>query len=125
MNTKSIGDYGEKVAAEYLEDNGYIILKRNFRIRGGEIDIIAKDEDGRVIFAEVKTRSRIDYGTAAEYVTASKRERLIRTALAFTGRADIDMRFDIIEVYYTSEVDNSMKITKINHIENAFCDADR
>lgn len=120
MNTKNIGDYGESAAAAYLEYKGYSIVKRNFRIRGGEIDIIAKDEEDRLVFVEVKTRSRTDYGTAAEYVIASKRERLIKTALAFTGRTDIDMRFDIIEVYYTSSAGGNIKITKMNHIENAF-----
>ncbi len=120
MNTKNIGNYGEGAAAAYLEYKGYSIVKRNFRIRGGEIDIIAKDEDGRLIFVEVKTRSRTDYGAAAEYVNTSKRERLIKTALAFTGRADIDMRFDIIEVYYSATLAGNAKITRINHIKNAF-----
>ncbi|MDY3032162.1 MAG: YraN family protein [Clostridia bacterium] len=119
MNTKQIGDYGENAAAAYLEYKGYEIVKRNYRIRNGEIDIIARDTNGTLVFAEVKTRSRTDYGLAAEYVDAKKRERLIRTALIFTGRDDIDMRFDVVEVYYSVE-NGGIKLTRINHIKNAF-----
>lgn len=121
MIPKCIGDFGENAAAAYLRSKDYTIVKRNFRIRGGEIDIIARDEEERLIFVEVKTRSRTDFGTAAEYVTAAKKERLYKTAMAFAGRADIDMRFDIIEVYY-SVIDGRAKLTRINHIKNAFGD---
>lgn len=119
MKTKSIGDAGETAAAGYLESKGFTIIKRNFRLKGGEIDIIARDDEGRLVFAEVKTRSRSDYGMPSEYVNAAKRERLVRTALAFTGRSDIDMRFDIIEVGCAVS-GNTIEITGINHIENAF-----
>ncbi len=119
MTKKQIGDYGEAKAVEYLKLNGYEIIKRNYRIRNGEIDIIARSEKGTVVFAEVKTRKGTEYGTAAEFVDFYKQERIKRTALSFTGRDDIDMRFDVIEVYYEL-LNNSIIITQINHIENAF-----
>lgn len=119
MKAKSIGNYGESIAAELLESKDYIILKRNFCIQGGEIDIIAQDKDGRYIFVEVKTRKGTEYGMAYEYVNTKKQEHIIKTAITYTGRTDVDMRFDIIEVYYES-VNNKIIVTNINHIENAF-----
>lgn len=119
LNTRQIGNCGEYAAAELLKNKGCKILKRNFCIRGGELDIIAQDNDGRYIFAEVKTRKNTDYGMACEYVTPQKQERIIKTAVAFTGRTDVDMRFDVIEVYYKS-INGKMVITNVNHIENAF-----
>lgn len=119
MTTKQIGDYGENVAAAYLEYKNYEILNRNYRIRGGEIDIIARDKNECVVFVEVKTRTRTDYGLAMEYVNTKKQERIKSTAIKYTGRSDISMRFDIIEVYYEI-ISNKINVTKINHIKNAF-----
>jgi len=45
MNNKQTGNYGETLASEFLKKLGYKILERNFRIRGGEIDIVAKDKE--------------------------------------------------------------------------------
>jgi len=57
---KDVGDWGERIASDYLISNGYQILERNFYTRYGEIDIVAsKDED--IIFVEVKTRKDSDY----------------------------------------------------------------
>ena len=116
MTVKEIGDYGERVAAAYLKYKGYDVLQQNYRIRGGEIDIVAEDSEERYIFAEVKTRS---HGIAAESVDRRKQERLVRTAIAYLGREDVDMRFDVIEVYYRLS-EERMIITRINHIQNAF-----
>ena len=51
-----IGKIGEQIAAEYLADNGYQLLDRNFNVRYGEIDLIAFETD-IVVFVEVKTRT--------------------------------------------------------------------
>ena len=51
MTVKEIGDYGERVAAAYLKYKGYDVLQQNYRIRGGEIDIVAKDTEERYVFA--------------------------------------------------------------------------
>ena len=52
MSTKVVGDNGEDVACEFLKKQGYKILSRNYRIRGGEIDIIAQDKE-YLVFVEV------------------------------------------------------------------------
>lgn len=116
--TKEIGDWGENAACEYLEERGYEIVKRNFRLKCGEIDIIAM-QDGCTVFAEVKTRGGKMLGSPSEYVDFRKQEKIRKTALCFVKSLDTDMRFDVIEVFYR-ETDGKRELVNINHIENAF-----
>lgn len=118
MTAKEIGDFGEDKAAEFLENCGMTVLKRNYHARVGEIDIIAKDND-TIVFAEVKTRLSKDYGTPAEFVDFRKQEKIIKTAVYYLGTDDIDMRFDVIEVMYEIK-EQVPKVTEINHIKSAF-----
>jgi len=118
MTTKEIGEFGENEACRFLEKKGIEILKRNYSCRVGEIDIIARDGE-TYVFCEVKTRNRSDYGNPAEFVDYKKQERIIKTALYYTMRDDLDMRFDVVEVYYRMAGDCAA-VTGINHIENAF-----
>ncbi len=118
MNTKHIGDYGENAAQEYLENKGYEILKRNFRLKCGEIDIIAED-NGCIVFVEVKTRKSNLFGEPGEYVDRRKQERVKKAAGCFTDIVNNDVRFDVVEVLYI-EKSGKMTVTGINHIENAF-----
>ena len=118
MTTKQIGDFGEEAAARFLESKKIKILKRNYRERGGEIDIIAKDGD-TIVFIEVKTRSSRAYGEPSEFVDYKKQEKIIRTAIRYIGTDDIDMRFDVVEVMY-KKTGESLAVTEINHIEGAF-----
>ena len=114
MNTVQTGTYGENLACEYLSENGYTILKRNYRAANGEIDIIAKI-GGKLCFVEVKTRKNTDYGYQAEAVTYQKQQKIIHTARAFIAQfSDYEeISFDVCEVYTESK--------KINYISNAFC----
>ncbi len=116
MNTKAIGDLGEKAACVYLKKNKYKILDCNYRRTYGEIDIIAKCGE-TVSFIEVKTRKNDTFGLPCEYVTWSKQQKLIRTAYTYIGEKELNANysFDIIEVYH----DNG-KIKDIRHIKNAF-----
>lgn len=118
MTTKEIGAFGEKTACEYLEKNGINILKQNFYARGGEIDIIAKDGE-TIVFVEVKTRLSRAFGSPGEFVDFKKQEKIIKTALYYLGRDDIDMRFDVIEVLYENKKDIPCVI-EVNHIKSAF-----
>ncbi len=119
MNTKKIGDYGEDCAAKYLSKNGYKIVKRNYKTKFCEIDIIAYDGDC-LCFVEVKTRNREDYGLACEAVDYKKRQKIIKGALFYTSVNGIDapVRFDVAEVYISNSHLFSTK--KINIIKNAF-----
>lgn len=84
-NTKITGNYGETLACEYLKKLGYIILERNFRIRGGEIDIIARDRE-TLVFIEVKTRYSSEYGHPFEKITPWKIHYLIRACKFYVAK---------------------------------------
>lgn len=113
MNKRRTGSEYEQKAADYLEAKGMQILARNFRIRSGEIDLIARD--GRcLVFVEVKYRKNSGKGTALEAVNARKQQIIAQVAGYFLYRyhfpEDTPCRFDVIGI--TED--------KITHIENAF-----
>src|SRR5947199_583389 len=95
------GVRGEKLACRYLKRSGYKILLPNFRGRsGGEIDIVCRDKD-TLVFVEVKTRTREDFGRPVEAVDREKQKRISRGALAWLrmlDNPDIFFRFDVVEV---------------------------
>ncbi len=112
---KDEGDEGERLAAEFLSKKGYKIIERNFRIRGGEIDIIAI-HDNTLVFIEVKTRSSNKFGTPLESITPWKLKALIRTAQFYKIKhknLPEGMRVDAVTVEY----DYSGK-PLIEHVEN-------
>lgn len=114
-NRREIGIFGETLAYNYLLENGYDILERNFRVKVGEIDIIAQKND-IIIFVEVKARSNNNYGFPYESVDFRKQKKIIRTAQNYINLKKLNnyqYRFDIIEVFL--KLNN-----KINHIQNAF-----
>ena len=98
--THSLGDAGERAAAEYLEAKGYRVLHRNYRFGRGEIDIIAR-QGATIVFVEVKTRSNASYGAPEDAVTPAKVAQLRRIAAAWLAQraiAEIDCRFDVVAV---------------------------
>src|ERR1700683_3957511 len=76
---QQIGREAEARAAQFLTAAGLVILVRNYRCRMGELDIVARDA-GVLVIAEVRVRSRGDFGGAAASVTAAKRLRIARAA---------------------------------------------
>lgn len=116
LNNLKIGNIGEKAACSFLKKSGYKIIKKNYRKKFGEIDIIA-EKDGDVSFVEVKTRSSNDYGTPCQAVNKAKQERIIKTAKAYIIENSLDKNytFDVIEIFHSNG-----KITDITHIEGAF-----
>ena len=94
--TTARGREAEARAARYLESCGQRIVDRNFRVRGGEIDLICRD-GAVLVFVEVRQRSRSDFGGAGASITASKRRRLILAARHYlAGKPDCDCRFDCV-----------------------------
>lgn len=93
---QSRGAAGEQLAADFLRRQGLRLIESNFRVRGGEIDLICRD--GKVtVFVEVRLRSRADYGGAAASITAAKRARLILAARHWLQRhGETPCRFDCI-----------------------------
>ncbi|OHC63501.1 MAG: YraN family protein [Rhodocyclales bacterium GWA2_65_20] len=90
------GAAGEAAAAAYLMDRGLTVIARNFRVRGGEIDLVCRD-GSNVVFVEVRLRSRSDYGGAAASITVAKQARLILAARHWLARhGERPCRFDCI-----------------------------
>ena len=112
------GVRGEKLACRYLRRNGYKILFRNFRGHtGGEIDIVCRDND-TLVFVEVKTRTREDFGRPLEAVNRQKQKLISRGGLAWLRMLDdpdILFRFDIVEVIMADDASPRIEI-----IKNAF-----
>jgi len=119
MSTKQDGDWGEALAAEYLEARGCRIVEKEWRCRFGEIDLIAEQE-GTLLFVEVKLRTNLRYGMPRESVTAKKQEKLRSAALLYLSMHGLDApaRFDVAEVY--TDARHSARSTRIEYIENAF-----
>lgn len=112
QNNRRTGHAYEEKAAVYLERLGFDILERNFRIRTGEIDIIAR-EGNTICFIEVKSRSTLRYGRPCESVTPKKQKSIIRTSeywLMIHRCYQCYRRYDVIELYSG----------QINLIRNAF-----
>lgn len=79
MLKQLLGKFAENRAEKLLRESGLVILARNYRCRQGEIDLVAKDGD-TLVFVEVRSRGRQDYGSAAESITIAKQRRIIAAA---------------------------------------------
>ncbi len=77
--TQQSGEAAERQAASFLEGQGLTVIARNYRCRGGEIDLIAQDGDS-LVFVEVRARRNTNYGGAAASITHRKQQRLIYAA---------------------------------------------
>lgn len=114
MNNKRTGNYGESLACEFLKKQGYKILERNYRIRGGEIDIVAKDGDW-LVFVEVKTRFTHEYGPPAESITPWKIKALLKSALFYIQKISWGSRLyriDVVAVDYTASKEPKLELFK-------------
>lgn len=79
----AVGAFGERLARQYLEEDGYQILATNWRCSLGELDLVALDRAGTLASVEVKTRTSDAYGTPATAVTHAKLARLRRLTAAY------------------------------------------
>jgi len=115
-----LGRLGEDMVAEYLRRQGYIIVKRNWKDKYGEIDVIAESKE-HIIFVEVKTRTQGALVSGAEAVDYRKAERIKKTALMFLSRIQVKLmpRFDVAEVTVFGKPDGSLGY-KLNYIKSAF-----
>ena len=110
-----LGKTGEDEAVDFLRSCGYKILKRNYKNKLGEIDIIATDKD-TVCFVEVKSRTNDRFGLPEEAVNRFKQDQISKVALCYLKENklfDQSARFDIVSIDRSR--DPSVKI-----IKNAF-----
>jgi putative endonuclease len=114
-----LGSLGEEIAANYLTARGYRILERNFRCKGGEVDIIARDPaDKSLVFVEVKARRGLTYGVPQLAVTPFKQRQVSKAALTWLSKNrqhDSNARFDVIAILLHTDAAHG-----IEHIQNAF-----
>jgi putative endonuclease len=118
---RRLGARGENLAAEHLIRRGFEIVERNYRTRGGELDLVAFD--GRIlVFCEVKTRRGLADGrTPFESLHPRKRRQVRDMARAWlANRPDrpraSTLRFDAIAVW----LDTAGRLVRLDHLEGAF-----
>ena len=110
---KQRGDDAETLAADYLKAQGMTLLQRNYHCRFGEIDLVMK-QGGTIVFVEVRMRSHTTFGGAAASITASKQQKLIRTAEHFLQQhGNAACRFDAILM-------NTLNSSQIEWVRDAF-----
>lgn len=113
---RKFGNWGEDAAAEYLQDKGYAIVERNFTCTYGEIDIIARNEEG-LVFVEVKSRRSLKFGRPSMAVTKIKQAKIRKSAFCYLRERKTyyrHIRFDVIEVV------SLYGTTQVNHLEGCF-----
>lgn len=100
-NKRALGTLKEERAAAFLATRGYQIIKRNFYTRTGEIDIVAQEE-GYLVFIEVKYRANLRNGSPAEAVNGRKIASIVRASSYFMKKysipEDMPCRFDVVSI---------------------------
>lgn len=118
---KLVGNKGESIAEDYLKRKGYKIIRKNYRCRFGEVDIIARDND-TIVFIEVRTKQNDNFGSPQDSITPAKIEKISKTSLSFIQEKKLtgfSYRFDFIAITFPQGKPN------IEHIENAFVPSNR
>ena len=111
-----LGEQGESSACDALEKLGYTIIERRYRTRFGEIDVIANDQ-GTVVFVEVKTKTDCTFSDPVESVTKQKQRRVVSMAeqyVAYHRLDDTPCRFDVVAI------DSSVTPSQITIYKDAF-----
>jgi putative endonuclease len=115
-NTVKTGERGQNEAEKYLCAKGLILLEKNYRLRGAEIDLIMRDGE-YIVFTEVKYRKSLSYGWPAESINNRKQNKIkfaARHYIACKQLSNQDFRFDAVELLETADG------LFIKHTENAF-----
>ena len=104
--TKAIGEAGEDLALAHLRRAGLELVERNYRVargphaRGGEVDLILRERDGTLVFAEVRSRRNVAHGGAAASVGTAKQRRIVLAARHYLLRwaSPPPCRFDVVAI---------------------------
>lgn len=119
LDRRALGAIGEDSAAEFLEKKGWRIIERNWRKPWGEIDLVCRDEEDRLVLVEVKAQKVLPGFIPEQHIDERKRYRLQRLAQAylFTNpkiRGE-NFRIDVVAV----ELSPQGEILQIRHHEGA------
>ncbi|MEM6378773.1 MAG: YraN family protein [Bacteroidota bacterium] len=111
-----LGQWGEKIARQYLEAQAYELLESNWRYSRAEVDIIAR-QGTQLIFVEVKLRKNNDFGKPETFVDRRKQSLLAEAASAYceANNHDGEIRFDVISI-----TGNPTTSYQLRHLEDAF-----
>lgn len=124
MTHQQIGARGEALAADFLEEQGWRVMERNYRFERAEIDLVCFEpaadtaHGGEIVFVEVKTRNSTSFGEPEEHIDDRKKRQLFKVAEAWLHERRMEgspVRFDVISILRPGRSDE-----KINHIEGAF-----
>jgi len=121
LKKKELGAKGEEIAVRYLKSRGYRIIERNYRIRLGEIDIIA-EQGNNLVFIEVKTRSGTHFGSPFDSITIQKQMQLSKVALEYINKQGCNnrpARFDVVGIEFQVG-GNTFQEAVIKLLQNAF-----
>ncbi len=118
----AIGASGERVAALLLEQAGCRIIARNWRCRGGELDLVALDGE-TLVCVEVRVRTQAGHGTAAESVVGAKTKRVLHAVAAFIDahpeHGDRLVRIDVVAI----TLDRAGHVVETLHMRDAIAEA--
>jgi putative endonuclease len=119
VTTREQGEATEKLAAQYLKEQGLKLLDKNFHSRFGELDLVMLDNEN-LVFVEVRYRRSNNFGSGAETITASKQSKLMKTASVYLQQHakmnKYPARFDVVSISGSVETGK----LEFNWIENAF-----
>jgi putative endonuclease len=113
MDRQELGRLGETMACDFLKKQGYKIVNHNYRVRGGEIDIVAEDGD-MIVFVEVKTRISRFFGYPEEAINKRKQHKLAMTAECYLAAHKLyekDYRIDAVGI----EVGQDGQLINLRH----------
>lgn len=113
LHTRAKGQVGEDMAIDYLVTQGYTIVDRNYQVKKGEIDCVARDRDGTLVFVEVKSAGSPSYGHPFSWINRAKQRKLVIMARHYLYNKHLGhtaCRFDAIAI-----MDG-----KVEHLKNAF-----
>ena len=112
-----IGQKGERLAREYLEKEGLVFHEANLRVPGGEIDLLMEDKEKReLVFIEVRTRTKSEFGSPEESISPSKQHILKRSIAMYMQNYswNTNYRLDIVTILLENEV------PKITHYKDVY-----
>jgi putative endonuclease len=117
MKRRETGILGEKLASEFLANNDYRIIEKNYRCPHGEVDIITQQQD-TLVFVEVRTKTSRQFGSPEESITPTKMEKLRNVAAHYRQSHENlpeSWRIDVIAI----EMNSRGRVSRIELIENA------
>ncbi|MCD6500671.1 YraN family protein [bacterium] len=121
MNSRELGNLGEKIARDYLKKKGYKILARNFKRKWGEIDVVAKKKKS-IVFVEVKTILEKQGFFPEDEINWKKKNQLRKIAQIYLQEFKIPFespwQIDILAI----EITSNFKKAKVRHFKNAIED---